>query len=176
MDSFDDIWQAVLDYIKTRINGTAYNLWIKIVTFDGFSNSTVTLRLPKPMHVDIVTSQYGSLFEEAFENVLGFKVNINYVCDDVLRMTRTVITPPIRHSIWRITAIHNLPLKILLWDQATDLPMPPPRQLPPTRAQGFLRAQISVITIRCLFTVIPAWVKLIYSMQSVTRLKRIFPI
>lgn len=83
MDSFDDIWQAVLDYIKTRINGTAYNLWIKIVTFDGFSNSTVTLRLPKPMHVDIVTSQYGSLFEEAFENVLGFKVNINYVCDDV---------------------------------------------------------------------------------------------
>lgn len=83
MDSFNDIWQAVLDYIKARINETAYNLWIKIVKFDGFSNSTVTLRFPKPMHLEIVPTQYGSLFEEAFENVLGFKVNISYVCDDV---------------------------------------------------------------------------------------------
>lgn len=83
MDSFSDIWQAVLDYIKARVNETAYNLWIKIVKFDGFGNSTVTLRFPKPMHLDIVTSQYGELFEEAFENVLGFKVNISYVCDDV---------------------------------------------------------------------------------------------
>ncbi len=83
MDSFNDIWQAVLDYIKARVNETAYNLWIKIVSFDGFSNSTVTLRFPKQMHLDIVIPQYGSLFEEAFENVLGFKVNISYVCDDV---------------------------------------------------------------------------------------------
>ena len=35
------------------------------------------------MHLEIVTSQYGDLFAEAFENVLGFKVNISYVCDDV---------------------------------------------------------------------------------------------
>ena len=44
------------------------DLWIKIVKFDGFNNSTVTLRFPKPMHITIVTSQYGELFEEAFEN------------------------------------------------------------------------------------------------------------
>lgn len=82
MDSFNEIWAAVLDYIKSKINATAYNLWIKIVSFDGYSNNTVTLRLPKKMHVDIVTAQYGSLFEEAFEEVMGFKVNITYVCDD----------------------------------------------------------------------------------------------
>lgn len=85
MDSFNDVWQAVLDYIKSKVNETAYNLWIKIVKFDGFNNSTVTLRFPKPMHLEIVTSQYGELFEEAFENVLGFKVNISYVCDDVFK-------------------------------------------------------------------------------------------
>lgn len=83
MDSFNDIWQAVLDYIKAKVSDTAYDLWIKIVKFDGFNHSTVTLRFPKPMHITIVTSQYGELFEEAFENVLGFKVNIEYVCDDV---------------------------------------------------------------------------------------------
>lgn len=83
MDSFNDVWQAVLDYIRSKINQTAYNLWIKIVKFDGYNNATVTLRFPKPMHLEIVTSQYGDLFAEAFENVLGFKVNISYVCDDV---------------------------------------------------------------------------------------------
>lgn len=83
MDSFNDVWQAVLDYIRSKVNETAYNLWIKIVKFDGYNNSTVTLRFPKPMHLEIVTSQYGDLFSEAFENVLGFKVNISYVCDDV---------------------------------------------------------------------------------------------
>ena len=30
MDSFNDVWQAVLDYIRSKVNETAYNLWIKI--------------------------------------------------------------------------------------------------------------------------------------------------
>ena len=83
MDSFNDVWQAVLDYIRSKVNETAYNLWIKIVKFDGYNNATVTLRFQKTMHLEMVTSLYGDLFAEAFENVLGFKVNISYVCDDV---------------------------------------------------------------------------------------------
>ena len=90
MDSFKDIWQAVLDSIKTRVNETAYNLWISIVEFGGYENNTVTLRVPKPMHLSIVPSQYGALFEETFENVLGFKVNIEYVCDDVFEEEKNV--------------------------------------------------------------------------------------
>lgn len=85
MDSFNDIWQAVLDYFKERVSETAFNLWINTVEFKEFNNSTVTLRFPKPMHLNIVTSQYSELFEEAFENILGFKVNISYICDVVPR-------------------------------------------------------------------------------------------
>lgn len=87
MESFNDIWNAVLDYCKQRVNETAYNLWINIVKFDGFDNSVITLRFPKQMHKNIVTSQYGKLFEEAFENVLGFRVSIEYVCDEVFEDT-----------------------------------------------------------------------------------------
>lgn len=83
MESYNDLWQAVLDYFRTRISETAYNLWIRTIEFDGFDNSTVTLRFPKPMHVNIAKSQYSELFDEAFENVLGFKVNISYICNDV---------------------------------------------------------------------------------------------
>lgn len=57
-------------------------MWIQIVKFDDFNNSTVTLRFPKKMHISIVVSQYNDLFEEAFENVLGFKVKIEYTSDE----------------------------------------------------------------------------------------------
>ena len=81
MESFNDIWNAVLDYCKNRVTETAYNLWIKIAQFENYDNSIITLRLPTQMHNNIVPAQYGSLFNEAFENVLGFKVEIKYVCD-----------------------------------------------------------------------------------------------
>ena len=29
MDSFNEIWEAVLAYCKERVTETAYNLWIK---------------------------------------------------------------------------------------------------------------------------------------------------
>lgn len=82
MNSFNDIWQAVLDILKTKVSETAYNLWFCTVEFEGFNNSTVTLRFPSAMHLNIVPSQFGSYFEEAFESVLGFKVNISYICDE----------------------------------------------------------------------------------------------
>ena len=83
MDCFDHIWNAGLGYFKARISSTAYDLWIKTIKFEGFENSTVTLRLPKQMHMCIVPSQYGELFYEAFDNILGFKVVITYVTDDI---------------------------------------------------------------------------------------------
>lgn len=83
MESFDDLWNAVLDYFRARISSTAFDLWIKTIKFEGFENSTVTLRLPKQMHMTIVPTQYGELFNEAFDNILGFKVVITYVTDDI---------------------------------------------------------------------------------------------
>ncbi len=82
MDSFNDIWEAVLAYCRERVTETAYNLWIKIIEFSSFEVSTVTLCFPKPMYMDVVIPQYGGLMEEAFENVMGFKVKVNYICKE----------------------------------------------------------------------------------------------
>lgn len=82
MESFNDIWDAVLEYCKERVTETAYNLWIKIIEFSSFEVSTVTLCFPRPMYMDVVVPQYKSLLEEAFESVMGFKVSVNFVCRD----------------------------------------------------------------------------------------------
>lgn len=83
MESFDDIWEAVLDYCKDRVNETAYNLWIKVAKFERLQNSDVILKFPKPLHMNIVLSQYIDLLDEAFSNVLGFDVTVQCTCDDV---------------------------------------------------------------------------------------------
>lgn len=80
METFNDIWDAVLEYCKAQVNDTAYTLWIKIVNLVSFDNGVVVLQLPRPMHKNIIVSQYDSLFHEAFENVLGFGVEIEYIC------------------------------------------------------------------------------------------------
>lgn len=82
MESFNDLWQAVLDYCRQRITQTAFNLWISRIEFTSFEASTVTLTLPNRMFMDVVIPQYTELLTQAFENVMGFTVNISFVYKD----------------------------------------------------------------------------------------------
>ena len=78
MTTYDDIWLAVLDYCKTQISKTGFSLWIEPLKLTDFNDNTVTLMLTSPMQEKITKQQYGSLLNQAFEEVLGFKVNVEY--------------------------------------------------------------------------------------------------
>lgn len=78
MNTYDDIWLAVLDYCKTQISKTGFSLWIEPLKLIDFNGNTITLLLASPMQEKITKSQYGTLLEQAFEEVLGFKVNLEY--------------------------------------------------------------------------------------------------
>ncbi len=80
MDSFSEIWDAVLAYCKERVTETAYNLWIKKTEFVSFEAATITLKLQSKMYMDVVISQYGPMFSEAFAQIMGFEVKIKYIC------------------------------------------------------------------------------------------------
>ena len=80
MDTYNEIWNAVLSYCEQRVTETAFNLWIKKTEFVSFEAATITLRLPSAMYMDVVISQYGTMFSEAFAAVMGFEVKIKYVC------------------------------------------------------------------------------------------------
>ena len=54
--------------------------YIKKTEFVSFEAATITLRLPSAMYMDVVISQYGTMFSEAFAAVMGFEVKIKYVC------------------------------------------------------------------------------------------------
>ena len=79
MDSFKEIWNAVLTYCEERVTETAFNLWIKKTEFVSFEAATITLRLPSAMYMDVVISQYGTMFSEAFAAIMGEYLAKNYI-------------------------------------------------------------------------------------------------
>lgn len=81
METYNDIWFAVLEYCRGKASKTGYNTWLTPIEVGGFENNTFTLNLSSPLKKKIVMEQYNSLLEEAFEAVMGFKINIEYNCE-----------------------------------------------------------------------------------------------
>ena len=84
MDTYKDIWEAVLSYCKNKdsaVSATGYNLWLSDANITDLKNNTVFLHLSSPLKKKIVMEQYGNLLKEAFEAVMGFKIDISYDCD-----------------------------------------------------------------------------------------------
>lgn len=82
MESFNEIWQAVLEYCRQKVSKTAFNLWIDTIEFVSLEGASVTLCVPKQMHFEIVIPQYNNLLIDAFEEVIGFEVEIKYICKE----------------------------------------------------------------------------------------------
>lgn len=84
MDTYKDIWEAVLSYCKSKesaVSSTGYNLWLSDAEITNLKNNTVYLHLSSPLKKRIVMEQYGNLLKEAFEAVMGFKIDILYDCE-----------------------------------------------------------------------------------------------
>ena len=82
MDSFMEIWEAVLKYCSQKINETAFNLWIDPLQPIGFENDSVTLYIKDDFKRGIILDKYLSLLNDAFENVMGFNVKIYITTDE----------------------------------------------------------------------------------------------
>ena len=54
MDSFNEIWEAVLAYCKERVTETAYNLWIAPLKAIELRDSDVVLSLSNEFQKDII--------------------------------------------------------------------------------------------------------------------------
>ena len=82
MDSFMEIWRAVLDYCSERMNETAFNLWIAPLRPVGFENNSVTLFINDEFKRGIILEKYNSMLAESFEKIMGFDVVIYITTDE----------------------------------------------------------------------------------------------
>ena len=75
MDTFEELWQSVLDYCKQRINETAFTLWLLPIEIGDFNNGKVVLKFSNSFKKNTVVGQYGEFVSDRFEAVgsIGFR-------------------------------------------------------------------------------------------------------
>ena len=94
MQSFSDVLNLVKEYFQEKVRAnqlteTAYTCWIENIQPGKFENNTAYLVVSFDFHKSILMSQYLTPLKEAFENVLGFPVEVEILCAGAPQQTPT---------------------------------------------------------------------------------------
>ena len=94
MTSFSEIFEKVKQNLG--LTETAMKLWIEPIKPLKMNGNKVTLYIKAAYGRQIVAENYTPLFEKSFENVLGFAVEVTFVCeDDITPEQRVKLEGPI---------------------------------------------------------------------------------
>jgi len=81
MESYLELWQIVREYCKSHVTETVYNLWLAPLELVSFEENKVVLSVSE-FKRNIIKNKFLSLLDEAFENTLGFKTEIQIITPD----------------------------------------------------------------------------------------------
>lgn len=76
MESFIEVFNLVKSNLKTQLSDIAYKCWIELIDPIKFDNNTAILYIKTPFQKDILEKQYISKIKDAFEEILGFSIDI----------------------------------------------------------------------------------------------------
>lgn len=84
MNSFEDVFQAVMDYCTEsgKIGETAKGLWLSSLKPARLEGSDAVFYCPSDFQKGIVMDNYSALLTEAFEKILGFPVSLRLIVMD----------------------------------------------------------------------------------------------
>lgn len=100
MDSFEDAWELICSYCKTKITDVAYNTWIsriKPLRLD-FKTNTAYLIVPNDFHRQTITRCYIPLLNEAFEAIFDNKFIISLKIPEEIESSETT-APKVEEEI-----------------------------------------------------------------------------
>ena len=77
MDTLNDVWKEVLAVCKGKVSDVMYNLWIAPLELIKFENDTFIFLIGTEFKKTIVMDKFAGVIKEAFEEVMGFPVEID---------------------------------------------------------------------------------------------------
>lgn len=84
MKSFEEVFETVKNHLKSEISETAANLWVEPLHFVYLDEETVVINCGDAFIKKIVLDKYSDAWLKAFEEVLGFSVEIKFIDSDEL--------------------------------------------------------------------------------------------
>ena len=86
MNTYKDIWIEVLEAVRPYVSQTGFSAWLSgekngYLEFTDFKDNTVFLHCPNDIQINIIKSQYIDKLKKAFEEIMGFPVEIDLVLD-----------------------------------------------------------------------------------------------
>lgn len=105
MDTLNDIWREVLEYVRPHVSQTGFNSWLLnsksgYLEFKEFKNNTVYLHSDNMVKIQIASGQYAEMLKVGFEEVMGFPVELEFVLDETEKEEPTAAEPEEDNNIY----------------------------------------------------------------------------
>ena len=105
MDTLNDIWREVLEYVRPHVSQTGFNSWLLnsksgYLEFKEFKNNTVYLHSDNMIKIQIASGQYAEMLRAGFEEVMGFPVELEFVLDETEKEEPTSAEPEEDNNIY----------------------------------------------------------------------------
>ena len=78
MNSYNELWEAVINYLRENMNSIAFNMWIEPLQLIKLEAERVIIAAPG-FKIDLILSKYKAFIEDAFFNVMGFNVELELI-------------------------------------------------------------------------------------------------
>ena len=82
MESFQEVWEQVLEYCRSVMSETTFKTWIYKIENPEFIDGTVVIKSSTEFRNTILRDKFSDTLKEAFEAVLGIDLNINFVVEE----------------------------------------------------------------------------------------------
>lgn len=82
MESFQEVWEQVLEYCKSIMSETTFKTWIYKIENPEFIDGKVVITSASEFRNGILKDKFNSTLKEAFEAVLGLELDIEFKVAD----------------------------------------------------------------------------------------------
>lgn len=81
-ESFEEVWEQVLEYCKNSMAETIYKTWIAKIDTPEFKNGTIIIKSTSEFRNNMIKYKFNDILKEAFESVLGVDMPMEYEVDE----------------------------------------------------------------------------------------------
>ncbi len=82
LDDISQVWIMIRESFRPELSDVITNLWLGGLEVVDFAGSTLTMKAESEVKIRVITSKYKADMERRFAEMLGFDINIRFICGD----------------------------------------------------------------------------------------------